>query len=199
MIAGGPSVSAAQVEALRGRARVVAVNDAYRLAPWADVCYFADFRWWDWHRDRDEFKRFAGQKASIEPSISSITDPDVLFLRNGTHRNMKSALSEAPDMLISGGNSAFQAFNLCTLAAPATVLLLGVDLRFGEKGEHHWFGRHPDNSNPQGIFESAKRAFAAAAPVAKRLGVRVVNCSARSALECFERASVEEALQGARV
>ena len=45
----GPSLNADQVVLLRGRARVIAINDAWRVAPWADVLYGCDGRWWRKH------------------------------------------------------------------------------------------------------------------------------------------------------
>jgi hypothetical protein len=35
----GPSLTAEDVEAVRGRAKVIAINNAHALAPWADVLY----------------------------------------------------------------------------------------------------------------------------------------------------------------
>ena len=45
-LGGGPSLTAADAAQCRGRARVIAINDAYRLVPWADLLYFCDYRWW---------------------------------------------------------------------------------------------------------------------------------------------------------
>src|SRR5690349_3855481 len=45
-----------------GGARVIAINDAYLMAPWADVLYFADPRWWDWQRDPERYRKAAGEE-----------------------------------------------------------------------------------------------------------------------------------------
>lgn len=51
VIGGGPSVSRLGQDKLipkcRGRMKVIAVNRAYRLAPWADMLYGADADFWD--------------------------------------------------------------------------------------------------------------------------------------------------------
>ena len=52
----GPSLTAAQVAALRGKTRSIAINDAWRLAPWADVLYACDGRWWRKHKGVPAFK-----------------------------------------------------------------------------------------------------------------------------------------------
>jgi hypothetical protein len=57
ILASGPSLTREQCEAVRGKAKVIAVNnqaidtdcDGVRvpaMAPWADVLYAADAKWW---------------------------------------------------------------------------------------------------------------------------------------------------------
>src|SRR5471032_37654 len=95
LIGGGPSLTREQVAAVRTareaeRVNVIAVNDAYRIAPFADVCYFADSEWWTWHKDRPGFRDFAGQKCSISDSGANITDADVHVLRNAGTRGIST-------------------------------------------------------------------------------------------------------------
>jgi hypothetical protein len=35
---------------------IIAVNNAYQVAPQADVLYYADGRWWTWHKDKPEYR-----------------------------------------------------------------------------------------------------------------------------------------------
>lgn len=46
-VASGESLTRADVNYCRGKARVLAINDNYRIAPWADWLYACDGRWWD--------------------------------------------------------------------------------------------------------------------------------------------------------
>src|SRR5688572_2955592 len=60
-IGGGPSLTVEDVEvvkqaAMTDQVKVVAVNDAYRLAPWADVLYGFDWQWWEHHNGCPEFR-----------------------------------------------------------------------------------------------------------------------------------------------
>ena len=41
LLGGGPSLKGFNAECLRGR-RVIAINNSWELAPWADVLYFCD-------------------------------------------------------------------------------------------------------------------------------------------------------------
>ena len=59
-LASGPSLTTEDVAYVRGRATVIAVNDAVRLAPWADVLYSNDSTWW--LRNRAWYWDFLGIK-----------------------------------------------------------------------------------------------------------------------------------------
>jgi len=56
------------VERLKNE-NVLAINNNYLIAPWAKVLYFCDEKWFNWHKDRPEFKQFKGKK------YSHIVDP----------------------------------------------------------------------------------------------------------------------------
>ena len=194
-IAGGPSlnadhVNAVQTEKWAGRARVIAVNDAYLLAPWADVLYFADVRWWQWHKDQSEFRAFAGQKCTIENTSGRVTDPDVFMLKNAG----VEGLSDDSHSLRNGRTSGYQAINLAALAGALRIILLGYDGRVGQDGRAHWFGDHPERESPLMIQTlSAKLAYIAA-PLKAR-GIQVINASPGTAIECFSKLPLNKALE----
>jgi hypothetical protein len=50
ILATGPSMSQAVADSVRGRCSVVAVSDAYKLAPWADALVSSDLKWWRHHQ-----------------------------------------------------------------------------------------------------------------------------------------------------
>lgn len=53
ILGGGPSLKGFDVERLRGRGKVIGVNNAgIDLAPWCNVLFWADKRWLDWNCDR---------------------------------------------------------------------------------------------------------------------------------------------------
>src|SRR5512139_1237105 len=56
--ASGPSLTPKVADACKGF-HVVAVNDAYRLFPDADVLYACDPKWWDVHKG---VRKFAGER-----------------------------------------------------------------------------------------------------------------------------------------
>lgn len=182
-IGGGPSLTPADVDNVRGWARVIAINDAYRLAPWADVLYACDQKWWTWHHG---VPSFIGPKYAVgghEP----ITWPDVQVLRN----TGMLGLELDPSGLRVGRNSGHQAINLAIHLGAARILLLGYDMSpDGTRG--HWFGDHPDGQ-PSPYAQMREEFESMVEPLAE-LGVTVINCSRRTALTTFPCARLEDEL-----
>lgn len=182
-IGGGPSVTPEAVALAKGRARTIAINNSYLLAPWADLCYFADTRWWNWHKDRPEFKNFAGEKVTIEPTGLSVADPEVSMLHNDNLRGETKGLSEKPNALRTGSNGGYQAINLAVLAGAKRILLLGYDMKFDGK-RSHWHAGHPEQT-PEAAYRQYAQTFASMNPQLSRLGVDVVNCTPGSMIKAF--------------
>jgi len=183
-IGGGPSLTPADVQAVRGRARVIAINDAYRLAPWADVLYAADAKWWNWYQG---VSLFTGPKYSIS-SRETVTWPDVQTLQN----TGPVGLEIEPTGLRAGFNGGYQAINLAVHFGAKRIVLLGYDMTLGPAGEGHWFGDHPDGKVSP--YAQMREAFNTLIEPLAEIGVEVVNCSRRTALTAFPRMSLEEAI-----
>ena len=174
----GPSLTRADVTRVQGQ-RVIAINNAYQLAPWADVLYACDAKWWRWHQGAREF---LGRKYTLAPGIREY--PEVEALRNtGT-----TGLETDPSGLRTGHNSGFQTIGLAIHLGARRIVLLGYDMQ----GDHY-FGSHPDGTKPP--FNRCLAAFATLAEPLAQLGVEVLNCSRTTALNCFPRVSLEEALR----
>lgn len=198
---GGPSLTVEDIELVRqSGARTIAINDTYLLAPWADLVYFADFDWWEWHTAgiakpklglskeevAERFAKFAGQKVSIFGTGMRITDPKVHMLRVAEHRG----LSRNPQRLVTGGNSGYQAINLAVLAGAAQILLLGYNMSY-PGGSTHWHGGHPKRHDEASYFSYAKKFER----MRGELGaVKVINCTINSKLEAFPRGELASLL-----
>lgn len=173
-LAGGPSLTVEDVEAVRGRARVIAVSDAYKLAPWADVLYSCDAKWWNWHQG---VPKFTGPKYSLD--VRSRRWPDVQILKD----TGVAGLELDPTGLRTGRNSGYQAINLAVHLGAARVVLLGYDMSSAKDGRTHWFGDHPDKNPPP--YGHMLRAFDSIIAPLAAAGVSVINCTRRTALKTF--------------
>jgi hypothetical protein len=207
IVCSGPSLTAADLERVRGRMPVIAVNDNYLVAPFADIVYFADAQWWKWHSTGIEknwawarftseqvkkaFAEFRGQKCTIENTGLQVSDPGVFFL----HNFGSEGLSDRPNGLHTGSNSGYQAINLAVLAGAKRILLLGYDMKH-TGGRSHAHNGHPVK-HPEDVYLRYARNFATMVPHLQKLGVEVVNCTPQSAITCFPKEALESVLAAA--
>lgn len=167
----GPSLCAADVDYVQGKARVIAINAAYELAPWADVLYACDASFW---RSRRGVMDFEGLKYSLEATPA---EWGVQQLRN----TGMTGLELDPSALRTGKNSGYQAINLAVHLGAARIILLGYDLRV-------IFGRHRfdnDSGGDPSLYPYFIERFPTLVEPLKAIGVEVVNCTTGSALTAF--------------
>jgi len=183
ILAGGPSLTTADVEACRGR-RVIAIKDAIRLAPWASVLYACDRKWWLAHPDTTHSQ-------ALKFGLESVPGrPDVTVLR----QTGPTGLEPDPTGLRTGKNSGFQAINLAVHLGASRIVLLGYDLQPDAKGKHHWFGAHPYTKTPP-PYRDLLPLFPTLIEPVRALGVTILNASRVSALTCFERIALHDVLR----
>lgn len=181
----GPSLTPEDVAYCQGKARVLAIKHAIDLAPWADVLYScgSDTGKW-WQRNGARVQDFAGLRYTLDEKAA----PWAQVLTNtGT-----SGLETDPGGLRTGRNSGYQAINLAVHLGAARIVLLGYDMAPDAKGQDHYFGQHWHGSRvPFGAFVDL---FATLLEPLKALGIAVLNASRQTALTCFPRVSLAEAL-----
>ncbi len=186
VLASGPSLTQGDVDYCRGKAPVIAVNDTYRLASWADVLYACDAKWWDARMGAPEFP---GLKFALRNGAGKW--PGVQVLRDGGD----SGLSSDPSELSNGKNSGYQAINLAVHLGAKRIVLLGYDMQSAKDGRTHFFGEHKGALNKGAApFEWWIANFASMVQPAKALGVSIINCTGRTALACFPRMALVDAL-----
>lgn len=211
VIACGPSLRRDQIERARiahdDGARVLAVNDAFMWAPWADAHYAADSHWHRWMCEgiakpmlgmtagdvRAAWAGFGGQKCTIQSSGGNVTDDAVHMLRNRDFPHHGMGLSMDPEALVTGRNSGFQALNLAVLAGATRIMLIGFDGKPAADGRDHFHGGHP-RPTPSAAYPFYRQAMSAAENALAAAGVEVVNCTPGSAIDSFRRATLEDAL-----
>lgn len=197
ILASGPSMTREQAEAVRGRCRVIAVNNqgidtecdgalVPALAPWADILFAADAKWWRHYHDRA--LKFAGRKVTVRATLPW---PEVFSL---TQSYEHPTFDPRPTHLVSGGNSGYMAVHLAVHLGVKKILLLGFDMRDGRGGRRHWFGAHPGKLNSRGSYATWRSAFDKFAGVLNRMDVEVLNCTPDSALKSFRRVPLTVAL-----
>jgi len=162
------------VDAARAIGPVIAINDAYRLAPWADVLYACDLQWWRWHKGVPDF---AGERVTVD--VEAALEYGLRWLEG----RKEPGLGTTPGVLHTGMNSGYQAINLAHQLGAAHILLIGYDMQPHADGRSHWFGHHPVNTDSP--YAGMLDCFDSLAADLARRPVAVTNCSPGSALTCF--------------
>lgn len=169
ILGGGESLTPFQVEYCRQRCwRVVAINKAFVLAPWADWLWGCDAGgFWPWHagperlHDEDALA-FRGTKITLwAPKLKTqhaaripwLARNGVKILRHGGE-GYHTGLSDDPGM-VHGNNGAYQAINAIVHTGAARVILLGIDM-----GGGHWHEPWPQRP-PAYEARSAERCHPA--------------------------------------
>jgi len=183
ILGGGPSLTEEDVRYVGERphlTRVIAIKDAYLLAPWADVLYACDVSWWRYFNGAPTFR---GLKYTLEAPY-----PGVVQLRN----TGMEGLELDPSGLRTGQNSGYQAINLAVHLGATRVLLLGYDCWPAPDGRQNWFPKHrPHLDSPYPIF---LQLFSTIVDPLTAAGVEVINCSRTTLLRAFPRIPLEEVL-----
>lgn len=164
ILATGSSMSQSVADSVRGRCSVIAVSDAFRLAPWADALVSSDPQWWRVNEDAWEF---AGNKYRAKRNEAA-------------PRDVREVV--AP----SGSNSGLLALIVAETLGATKALLLGYDM-----GGTHFFGPHTKGlaNTTASRFETFKKQFAR-----WKTEMDVVNCTTGSALHCYRFSAVEREL-----
>lgn len=198
----GPSFTQAQADVITaaqaaGRCRVAVVNDAWGMLPTADLLYSAN-KWFDQYIADIRFCRFRGelwtqdQAAALKYSLQ--------YIRSAR----EPGLNRTPGVINQGntpdgyrprahGNGAYQLAGLLYHFGVRRMIWVGLDMqRTG--GKAHYFGEHPATLSRVHAFPEWIYTFGILADDLERAGVDVLNCSASTALHCFRRAALADAL-----
>ena len=188
-IGGGASLTQEQVDKTKGY-KVIAINDAYKLAPHADILYACDRKWWDLHRGAEDFKGYKLQhEFDVRPDDSSILKPYPgidMILSSGEY-----GWDDRDDRIRTGGNSGYQALQIAIKLGATTIGLLGYDMH-AEGENSHWFGEHPGGDGDPAKYNKWIERFPDIKKAADEKGVKIYNCTPNSALDCFPRCDIED-------
>lgn len=184
-MASGPTLTLKQVDAIRKwrkeadakdwtgpKRKVIAVNNTYERARWADYLFALDKDWWKHYKAQEKFK---GKLYSV-------------------HNNLKG-VEKAPFDIATVNkvrNSGGVAMMLAKYLGATKIILAGYDLKAGRFGKKHWHKDHPRPLHNITNIEDWPKNFAKVAD--EFTGIDVVNCSPDTALKLYRLAPLEDEL-----
>jgi hypothetical protein len=198
ILASGPSMSREMADYVRGKCRVIAVNNqgidtvdtatgalVPAFAPWADVLYASDAKWWLQYADRA--RSFTGTKVTARHGL--VPWPEVFSLAV----SVRVPYDPSPEHIVTGGNSGYAALHLAIQRGASRVLLCGYDMQ-EVRGKRHWFGTHEGKLENEQRYSGWIANFERLSLALKPMGVSVINCTPGGRLTGFKKAKLEETL-----
>ena len=191
ILAGGKTLSEADARHVRGRCRVIAINRARELAPWADWLFACDpTRFWAWY---PEALDFAGTKIVVRGcadmsrktwrALDDLGRVGVKILRHsglGFPCLPRHEGVSGDPAVVRGNNSLFQILSVIAHTGARTVLLLGADMRGG-----HFHSGYPVGE--PNYAQSVVPPFGSLKAPIERAGVAVLNCCPSSLLDVWPK------------
>lgn len=193
ILGGGSSLTPEDVNLCKGKAKVLAIKEAYLLAPWADALYAGDAKWWRGYRGAPDF-------AGLKYTIAQEADQEPMGDWSGVQMLQNTGadgLELEPTGLRTGYNSGYQAVGLAVHLGVSKIILLGFDCWTGPKGQQNWFADFPHLVKSHHVpspYPLFIQVFASLVEPLKTAGVSVVNASRFTMLTAFPYASIDEAL-----
>ena len=190
ILGGGPSLKGFDASMLRGRGRVLAINDAgLVMAPWADCLYFADRKWFE--ENLEEIDLYTGPTSGERLMVTRASDLDAKgrdVKRMVFCRNQPLAQDRA---WLAGRSGGANAINLAVHLGASRIVLLGFDMR----PSGNWHNRHKRPQKAERYPEAFVPELYQMAPLLARTGVQVLNATPGSALTCFAMVDLEGLLR----
>lgn len=147
---------------------MITVNTSYQIAPWADAIFAIDNEWW---------KKYIG---------------DVIYQFSGRRFSSNNCAQVQKIKIETYGNSGAAAISLAAKIKAKKIVLLGYDCKYSETGKRHWHGDHPAGL---GNARNISNWFERFNQLAKDFpNTEIINASRDTALECFKRQLLDEAL-----
>ena len=204
IIGGGQSVLDLDLRPIHKRP-VIGVNNAFEKGPWVDVTFFGDKRWWE-----NNWKKLFRHPCLIVTNNNWQYFRKVDRVKQMKRNNRAGIWWRTQNELCWNKNSGGAAVNLAYLLGAAKIVLLGFDMKVGERKDlhsgHNWHDDHtrhhpkgPDDGIYKDRFIPAFRRIKVDLDQLNMNGngrrqVEILNASPDSAMDYFPIVALEDTL-----
>lgn len=185
---GGPSLKGFDWSILDDKF-VIAINRSYEVLPYAQILYFTDQDYWDAHKEK-----MRAHSGTLVRGVLKLgkSDKDITeYYLSGAQ-----GLETTPGSLKHGSNSPYAATNLAVQLGFKKIYLLGIDMKWGKKGDKstsHWHSGHK-RIDGESVFKKMIANWQTMKQPLKELGVEIINVNTpeQTDLKVFPIKSFEE-------
>lgn len=193
ILGGGPSLAAVDITRLNGQ-RVIACNQAYRLAPWIDAVCFMDLDWLRLPSNKQGLREFRGLKISAHKGHISDLGSE-LGIRVVNSKKHVEGISTDPDVVHNNTNTGAFAINVAVQLGAKRIILLGFDMQpVGGQNNYHADYPPPRQGQEKNPYPKFLARFPKIAESLKALGIECINATPGSALTVFPIADPESVM-----
>jgi hypothetical protein len=152
------------------------------------VLFATDSAWWHFYRGVPAFN---GERWSSHGTGNDKQDVALAYGIKCIAGKHGAEFLTTPGLITYGSNSLFQAIGLTIQFGAARIILVGANMQ-KVGGRTHFFGEHPRglrNADPRRFITYFNQAAKKMPP-----GVTIINATPDSALNCFTKMSLADAL-----
>lgn len=186
ILCGGESVRQQRKVIPKLKGRFIAIKEGVLLRPNADVLFLGGEKTPEIAKPL--IPKFTGTYMVVRGKSDAELPSTVLRL---TRSKNHGELCDLPGH-VSGRDSGTSAINLAYHFGATEIVLIGYDMTGGRWFAGEW--PHPMPVIPEEHFRRHMEHLSALAEDAKRKGIRIVNASPISRVDCFERVRLEDYL-----
>lgn len=183
IVGGGPSLKDFQWSKLKDK-KIIAINRAYEVLPWAEVLYWTDTRFYKWYKS--DIDKFRGIKVTCRACPTMTNDIIVLKPTNKNKIDLRSSY------IAHGNNSGYGAINLAVKLGAKKIYLLGYDMN-SKPNQSHWHSGYSVN-HVHSVYPKMIEQFYNIKNDVKHLNIHIFNANVKSKLECFRKCTIEDAI-----
>lgn len=163
---------------------------------WADVLFFCDKVWWE--RDKKKIQALWRGSYIITTSASS-TDPILRHIKNTGQRGFE----KNPGGVKHGSNSGYQSIQIAAHFGAKRIVLLGFDMKT-DGNKTHVHGGYAARGIADHIYAGKQQhtlqtnmlpKFVDLVKPLEERGIEVLNASPDSALTCWPRITLDQAVE----
>lgn len=182
IVGGGPILKDFDFNRLKGH-KVIGINRAYEVVPFADALYWTDKSFYMTHKGGvDSFK---GMKVTTNDWHSM---PDSIIKLLATYQE---PIDFTLNSLSRGNNSGYGAINLAVRLGAKKIILLGFDMQHSN-GSSHWHDGYDTTFTLLDPYVKMMHEYKRLPQALSDLGIEVINASIDSRLDVFPRINLDE-------